>query len=447
MKGLKFLLLFFFIGLNAQNGFKILEKEKTTIPFRFINNLILIPVYLNGVELTFLLDSGVSESILFSLENKEISFKNTETVKFTGLGENIEIEGLKSIKNQLKIGKDFEDSNHTIFIILNEEINFSDHIGIPVNGIIGYRFFKNHPIEIDYVKKKITAYSNPEKVKKRTKKFEELPISIELNKPYLLADVEMTQNKTHSKLLIDLGNSDAVWLFPSLIKDFVYNRPNIDDYLGRGFNGDIFGKRSRIHGLYLQNFFFLKPLTAMPDEYSIQHLKLAKDRKGSIGSEIFRRFTMILDYPNKKIYLRKNNFFNDPFLFNKSGLDIKHDGMQWEKDLVKVETQKKEFGSNSEIIRSEGEQFQYKFVLKPQYSVAGCRKDSPCQDAGIKKGDKIISVDDKKVSNLSLEKIMNILKEGENGKRINFEIERNQKRLNLQLILQDPIPYQEQENQ
>lgn len=59
----------------------------------------------------------------------------------------------------------------------------------------------------------------------------------------------MTTTPKPSKLLIDAGNGD-VWIFPSLIKDFVYNRPNIDDYLGRGFNGDIFGKRSRIEKIF-----------------------------------------------------------------------------------------------------------------------------------------------------------------------------------------------------
>jgi hypothetical protein len=109
----------------------------------------------------------------------------------------------------------------------------------------------------------------------------------------------MTNERKTSKLLIDLGNSDAIWLFPTLIKNFVYNRPNIDDFLGRGFNGDIYGKRSRIHNFYLGDFKFEKPLTAMPDEFSIQHVNLVEARKGSVGGEIMRRFTVVFDYPNK----------------------------------------------------------------------------------------------------------------------------------------------------
>src|SRR5690606_7834120 len=123
-----------------------------------------------------------------------------------------------------------------------------------------------------------------------------------------------------SKLLIDLGNSDPIWLFPSLIPGFQYNRPNIEDFLGRGFNGDIYGKRSRIHRLMIKDYIFEKPLIAMPDQYSIQHIKLAKDRKGSVGAEVLKRFTLILNYPKKRIYLRKNRHFKDPFHINMSGM-------------------------------------------------------------------------------------------------------------------------------
>jgi hypothetical protein len=39
-------------------------------------------------------------------------------------------------------------------------------------------------------------------------------MSVELNKPYMYADVEMKHEKQSSKLLLDLGNTDSVWLFP-----------------------------------------------------------------------------------------------------------------------------------------------------------------------------------------------------------------------------------------
>lgn len=436
-----FLLLFVFsIFVNAQNSFEIKEGKKVVIPFKLINNLIFIPITVNGAELTFLLDTGVAETTIFSLENKELKLSPLEKMKFSGLGASTSIEGFKSDHNIGKIGENFINTSFTLFIILDQDINFSSHVGIPVNGIIGYHFFKNYPVAIDYTSKKITVYNNDDLFRKKIKNFDELPISIERNKPYIFADVEMTHEKKSSKLLVDLGNSDAIWLFPTLIKDFVYNRPNIDDYLGRGFNGDIYGKRSRIHHFYLGNFKFEKPLTAMPDEFSIQHVSLVGDRKGSLGGEILRRFTTVFDYPNQKIYLKKNGNYNDPFHFNMSGLDFQQDGMLWEKDLINLESKNKDnAGTGTELINNN---LQYKFVLKPLFSIAGVRKDSPADKAGLKKGDKLISINGKKTTDMTLQKIMEMMKSDE-GKPINMLIERKNVELRLGFTLEDPIPYQE----
>lgn len=436
-----FLLLFVFsIFVNAQNSFEIKEGKKVVIPFKLINNLIFIPITVNGAELTFLLDTGVAETTIFSLENKELKLSPLEKMKFSGLGSSVSIEGFKSDHNIGKIGENFINTSFTLFIILDQDINFSSHVGIPVNGIIGYHFFKNYPVAIDYTSKKITVYNNDDLFRKKIKNFDELPISIERNKPYIFADVEMTSERKNSKLLVDLGNSDAIWLFPTLIKDFVYNRPNIDDYLGRGFNGDIYGKRSRIHHFYLGNFKFEKPLTAMPDEFSIQHVSLVGDRKGSLGGEILRRFTTVFDYPNQKIYLKKNGNYDDPFHFNMSGLDFQQDGMLWEKDLINLESKNKDnAGTGTEVINNN---LQYKFVLKPLFSIAGVRKDSPADKAGLKKGDKLISINGKKTTDMTLQKIMEMMKSDE-GKPINMLIERKNVELRLGFTLEDPIPYQE----
>lgn len=426
--------------MNAQNSFEIKDANKVVIPFKLINNLIFIPINVNGAELTFLLDTGVAETTIFSLENKELRLSPLEKMRFSGLGGSASIEGFKSDHNLGKIGKNFTNDSFTLFIILDQDFNISSHVGIPVNGIIGYHFFKNHPVIIDYASKKITVYKDDELFRKKIKKFTELPISIERNKPYIFADVEMTNERKNSKLLIDLGNSDAIWLFPTLIKNFVYNRPNIDDFLGRGFNGDIYGKRSRIHNFYLGDFKFEKPLTAMPDEFSIQHVSLVGERKGSIGGDILRRFTAAFDYSNQKIYLKKNGNYNDPFHFNMSGLDFQQDGMQWEKDMVNLESKKKDHtGTGVEVINNS---LQYKFVLKPLFSIAGVRKDSPAEKAGLKKGDQLISINGRKTADMTLQKIMEMMK-SEEGKIINMLIVRKNQELTLSFTLEDPIPYQE----
>lgn len=447
MKFLKIIFLLFSIIINAQNGFEILDnKKKTTIPFRQINNLVFIDLKVNDVELTFLLDTGVSETLLFSLGNKEIVFKNLKKVQFTGLGGSDFIEGIKSTNNKVIVNKDYIDYNHEIYIILDEEFNFSSHVGIPVNGIIGYNFFKNKLTKIDFEKHLITVYSDKTNADKKFRNFEKLPISIESQKPYLTTDIQQTKDFFPAKVLIDLGNSDAMWLFPTRIPHFNYNRPNIDDFLGRGFNGDIYGKRSRIHALKLGKSILEKPIVAMPSPESVQSMSFVKDRVGSIGSDILKRFTVVLDYKNQNLYLKKTSSVNDPFKFNMSGLDVKHDGMKWEKDLVRVELPKapenlSEKGTTINIVSSN--EFQYKFVLKPEYSIAGVREDSPGFLADIRKDDKLIEINGKSTSNMDLQQINEIFMTEEN-KSIKIKVIRNSETLLKEIILKDPIPYQDE---
>lgn len=435
-----FWIFFFGISINAQNSFELRDTKKAVIPFKFINNLIFIPININGAELTFLLDTGVAETSIFSLENKELKLVNIEKIKFSGLGGDRSIDGFRSENNTGKIGKNFVNDSMTVFIIMDQDFNISSHVGIPVNGIIGYHFFKNHPVVIDYMSKKITIYNDKQLFRKKVKNFSELDISIEKNKPYIFADVEMTRERKNSKLLIDLGNSDPIWLFPKLIKDFVYNRPNIDDFLGRGFNGDIYGKRSRIHNFYLGDFKFEKPLTAMPDEYSIQHVNLVENRKGSIGGDIMRRFTVAFDYSGEKIFLKKNRNFDDPFHFNMSGLDFRQDGMEWTKDVVNLPTKKQiQVSASNEVFNSS---LQYNFTLKPIFSIAGVRKDSPGAKAGLQKDDRLISINGRKTADMTLQKILELMK-SEEGRTIEMLIQRKSKEMLLRFTLEDPIPYQE----
>ncbi len=106
------------------------------------------------------MDSGISDTLFFSLEDKNVDFRNVEKITFRGLGETVSVDALKSINNEIKIGKNYVDRSHTVFIVLDEDFNISQDIGVPVNGIIGYYFFKNHPLEINYINKTITVYKD-----------------------------------------------------------------------------------------------------------------------------------------------------------------------------------------------------------------------------------------------------------------------------------------------
>ena len=327
------IVLFFLCSIfsNAQEGFAFnSQKNKITIPFQFINNLIFIPINVNGIELNFLLDTGVEETVLFGLEDDEtLSFKNVEKIQLKGFGKEDFVDGLKSVNNTL-ICKDFVDFNHKLYIVLDQNFNFSAQVGIPVNGIIGYNFFRDYLIETNYSSRKIIVHKeNPKIRKKINTKFSTSDITIESNKPYLLTKINFENKEIETKMLIDSGSGDALWLFENQINQIKVPEINFSDYLGRGFSGELFGKRARIKKFAINKFEFEKPLTSFPDSLAITYSRLVQDREGSIGGEILKRFDIIYDYTNQKIHFKKNSNFNLPFNFNMSGIELEHDGLQW----------------------------------------------------------------------------------------------------------------------
>ncbi len=55
----------------GQGQFNLPGKKQDKIKFELINNLIVLPIEINGVELSFLLDTGVSKPILFNITNTD----------------------------------------------------------------------------------------------------------------------------------------------------------------------------------------------------------------------------------------------------------------------------------------------------------------------------------------------------------------------------------------
>lgn len=425
--------------LLAQGDFLIENRnKKVIIPFKLINNLVFIPIKVNGVELNFLLDSGVEETILFSMEERqEVSFKNIEKIKLRGLGSEEEIEGLKSTNNILET-HGLKSSNHLVYIILDQSFNLSSHIGIPVNGIIGYKFFKNNIVEINYQKKRIVVYANNEETRKKLdKKFRTIPITIERSKPYIYAKVVVDTVTVPAKLLLDIGNSDAFWIFEnSKIK---LPKKNFPDFLGKGFSGDIEGHRAKIDNFLIDEFNFKKPIVSFPDSSSIKNVNMVPDRIGSIGGEVLKRFTVVLDYADKKLYLKKNNKFSEPFTYNKSGITIQHNGLQWVQEtvhleMVKVATTLEEVQADN---KKDGE-FKYKFSLKPVYEIVNIRKNSAAEKCGLQKGDIIVSINKNVPYKYSLQQINTLLK-SEEDIWINLEVERNSVILKFRFKLEDEL--------
>ena len=239
---LSIIFVFTFLLTHAQKKELSLAENvnKETISFQFIKNLVIVPITFNGHQMNFIVDSGLKETILFSQYDETINKNNLRQVNLKGLGkDNIDTKGFFSSNNQIEIGKNYSSNNMDIIVIQDENFNLFSRLGLDVHGIIGADFFKNHPIQIDYAKRKITIYKSILEVK-NLKKFQSNPLEINPEiKPFTTVDFTHQTTYTNQKMLIDIGNSDGLWLFENQIENLAPLQYVFSYELGKGFNGSI----------------------------------------------------------------------------------------------------------------------------------------------------------------------------------------------------------------
>jgi len=411
------------------------SKDFEKIKFRLINNVIVIPMEVNGSKLSFIIDSGVTNPILFNLSDQDsIQINSVSEVTIKGLGDGEPIKALRSLNNSFKMGK-IKNPNQKLYVVLDKELNPSTSLGIPIHGIIGYDLFKNFIVDINYRTKNIKFYKPDIYSYKENKKSETLPLLVINKKAYVDAKV-ISENKKDIplKLLVDTGSSDAIWLFEN--ENLAIPDKNYDDFLGRGLGGDVYGKRAMMNTIQIGSFLINEAKTAFPEMDSFVGITDLGNRNGSVGGEVLKRFNIVFDYPNRKVTLQKNKNFNTPFQYNMSGIDLQHNGVRYIAERIAnvnglVKENEKSFGDVQILFENET-----RLSLVPEIIVSGIRADSPADAAGLREGDVILAVNGKSVHKYKLQEVLHMLNERE-GKKVKLRIERYNSDLLFTFVLEN----------
>ena len=403
----------------------------------------MIPVEVNNMKLSFILDTGVHKTILFSLSQKDsLGLKNVKKISLQGLGKGKAIDALISQKNKLKIGN-LKSKNETIYVILKDQFELSGKMGTTIHGIIGYSLFKDVIAKINYKTKKIIFY-NPKNFKyKKCKRCEELPIKFHRNKPYVDVAVQLDtvgNEMTPVKMLIDTGGSDAFWLFEDSHEKIKTPIRHYNDILGEGLSGTIYGNRARIPKAKIGKFEIIQPTVSFLDTISTLHARKFETRNGSIGSNVLKRFKVWIDYPNKKLILKKCAALSGGFEYNMSGLDIVYNGEELVKELdsekvITYSGQNTSLENNNNTITFSAS---YRFKFKPSYRIAKVLKNSPAAQVGIYPNDILLKINGSSVHELSIGELIHKL-QSKDGKKIKLTIRRGGETLKFQFKLKKRV--------
>ncbi len=376
-------------------------KNFVEIPFVLNSNHIHIPVgiaqtgkrLLGGAKsLNFILDSGAPIPILDTQAAKDLGLKTLGKFEGRGVGEATQEVNLVTLSS-IRFGDLIIDSVSAATIGLKP---LSKYEGMPVEGILGYDIFSRFVVKVDYENQKLTLYE-PSSFEYEGKG-EIFPVTLENNLPRIKAKID---GQYQGNFLIDTGARSSLSLHTPFVQKhdlLTKTGKKIDVFSGIGIGGKAMGKVTRVKSIQIGSFKIPAPVTSLS---ASEKGALASERTdGLIGGGILKRFTVIFDYPNKRMILEPNRDFA-----YEDNLDMAGLWLTKENDTTRVD-----------------------FVIK----------DSPAAKAGIKEGDLVIKINGQSTKDLLLRDIRKMLKAGE-GKTVSLVINSEGKEKSVKLKLEKLI--------
>lgn len=306
-------------------GFFMKEAaRKVRIPFYSSNSLIILPVSINGKgSINFLVDTGVRSNILFSKTlGDALGLEYTRRLSIAGADGSTVIMAQVSPINTLDMGP-IEGRLQSLLVLEEDFFELESVIGVPVYGIIGYEFFKFNPVKINYDQGFIDFYRE-NSIKWRPPFYRKLDLTIEESKSYITAKINQKNGpKLEAKLLIDTGANHGLLLNQETSDAIKMPPVFIESQLGQSLGGVLYGFIGRVNSLKLKNLSMREVLTSYPERNTFSEIIVATGRQGSLGSEVLGRTRMILDYPKKRMMVRKGENFYAPFEFDMSGMVLR----------------------------------------------------------------------------------------------------------------------------
>ena len=314
----------------------------------------------------FALDTGAGANLVSPGAAKRLNLKSENRgVSILGAGGKAEL-ALAVTLGKLKLGETTLDIQSAYVISFPESL--------ACDGILGTPFFQTWIVRIDYAQLRLTL--TPRAAFPIPSDATAFPIRFYNNVPAMAATVDGIKGW----FKIDTGAGDAVTLFGPFVELHRLRgkyTPSLQTVTGRGIGGLIYGDLVRLTVLDLGIF----RLTRVTGNLSRQTegAFAGKESAGNLGGEIWQRFTLILDYPDSKIFLIRNSHYDLPFIANRSGMALDTD--------------------------------------KGTMTVRSVIPNSPAAEAGVREGDVVLAIEGASIDRTDGWKVREILR-GEPGKKI-----------------------------
>lgn len=309
------------------------HKKQVKFRFRMIRDMIVVPVYINQKgPFNFIIDSGVGLMVITDPKLVDsINILNRRIIKLNGtIGNTQTFEAYATSPLDIVLPGNIKSYMVSAAIFKDDHFGLSNFAGMPIHGILGYDFFSQLAVKLDFTDSTLTV-GRPGRFKP-FRKGTTVPISIEERKPYIKTNLILPDGcPAQNKFLIDLGAGHPLSL-ENLAQYKGYLHKSIVANLGVGLTGPISGYISRIDELNLGKYRFNNIITSFPDAYSQTEYLVPRD--GNLGLGILKKFFVVMDYHNGVMLLKPNYKFKEPFEHDMSGMEYYATGDDFKRIMV-----------------------------------------------------------------------------------------------------------------
>ena len=369
------LILVFFIAFKS-----FAQQPVASTSFEQYGEHIIIQLSVDDSEpLDFIFDTGAGLTVLDLDVAKDMGliFDHNELAK-AAQGE---IKSLAIKHNKIELNKYILEADIKLNAASLKHLEIS--IGRDIDGIIGYDLAHHHIVRLDNDNMMLEIYEGDFPKNGNVIKFKShmgIPTikgSIKLNNDEVVKGTFFVNTGAGTTLDFNTPFSNK--------HDIIHKTGEHYSYLVKDIsNNETLHYEGRVKTLSFDGFDFEElPIGISQVEQGIQ---ANSHVSGIIGNKLLRKFNILFDYPNHKLYFEKSSLFDEKVSVNCSGMDI-----QMNEDMSAILIH--------QIIA-----------------------DSPASELGIAVNDELVSINGKKAMDLSLVEIEQMLKKA--GESVTIQVKR-----------------------
>jgi len=231
-------------------------------------------------------DAAITKNVSFQIQNKNFTQKEIAVIS---------LRGVEDCANKITV-----DSTGKITVFENASGNTNQYQ--PMDGVLGFGFFKTFVVEINYNQQFLTLHDPTTYHYHGNGKV--IPIDIHGNHIFINASVKRSHAANiKGRFMIDTGLMMALTLNTGFIErnNLLPPSDQTTPFSVCGLGGTSRAQMGTLPGIFIHNIYIDKPRTLFSQ--ATGGVLSSTEFDGLIGNAIFRHFKVIFDYSNKQMIL------------------------------------------------------------------------------------------------------------------------------------------------